>query len=118
MEKKSLCTNVDDNELREFLKRKSSKDQLTALFFWAPWHESSQALLPLLEELAKLYEGRLNCLRINVDDNAHTPHQYEVKNIPHLTLIREERTIAKLEGRYPSDKYRELIESKITEDLN
>ncbi|MFW7378130.1 MAG: thioredoxin family protein [Oligoflexus sp.] len=84
------------------------------LYFWAPWSKPCRSLDPAVEELASMMSGQLTCLRINVDDNAHSPAQYGVKKLPHLAMVREGRVIDSIEGRHPLGQFRDFIQKNIT----
>ena len=56
--------------------------------FWAPWCGPCKAIGPVVEELAKEYNGRLKVVKMNVDDNPETPSRYGVRGIPNLILFK------------------------------
>lgn len=80
------------------------------LYFWAPWSKPCRSLDPALEELAVGLKGKLECYRINVDENAHAPAQYGVTRLPHLVAVREGRVLDAIEGRLPVAQFRDFVE--------
>ncbi len=57
--------------------------------FWAPWCRPCQMVAPVLEELAKDYEGKITVAKLNVDQNAKTASKYGVMSIPTLLLFKD-----------------------------
>ncbi|HEV7733232.1 MAG TPA: thioredoxin [Candidatus Binatia bacterium] len=55
--------------------------------FWAPWCAPCRAIGPVVEELAKEYDGKLKVVKMNVDDNPQTPSKYGVRGIPNLIVF-------------------------------
>ena len=50
--------------------------------FWAPWCGPCKMMLPIVEELAAEYEGKVTVAKLNVDDNDETCSAYGIMNIP------------------------------------
>lgn len=56
--------------------------------YWAPWCGPCKMVAPILEEIAKDYEGKLVVAKINIDDNQEMPSRYGVRGIPTLTVFK------------------------------
>ena len=56
--------------------------------FWAEWCGPCKALIPLLDELAAEYAGRLKICKVNVDQSAELAAQYDVRGIPTLLMFK------------------------------
>ena len=65
---------------------KSSKPVLVD--FWAEWCGPCKAIAPLLDDVAKAYDGKVKVVKINIDDNPQTPRQYAVRGIPTLMMFK------------------------------
>jgi thioredoxin 1 len=55
--------------------------------YWAEWCGPCKMIAPILEEIAKDYEGKLTVAKLNIDDNPATPQHYGVRGIPTLMLF-------------------------------
>jgi thioredoxin 1 len=56
--------------------------------FWAAWCGPCRAIAPIVEELAKEYEGKVKIGKMDVDRNNATPMRYNVRGIPTLLLFK------------------------------
>lgn len=56
--------------------------------FWAEWCGPCKMIAPVLDEIAKDYQGRLTIAKINIDENPQTPQKFGVRGIPTLMLFK------------------------------
>lgn len=56
--------------------------------FWAEWCGPCKMIAPILDEIAKTYEGKLVVAKINIDENSATPQKFGVRGIPTLMLFK------------------------------
>jgi thioredoxin 1 len=56
--------------------------------FWAEWCGPCKMIAPLLDEVAKDYDGRLRIVKVNVDDNPAAAQRYSIRGIPTLKLFK------------------------------
>lgn len=56
--------------------------------FWAVWCGPCQMQNPILEEVAKEFEGKVKVAKLNVDDNPATASKYQVMSIPTLLIFK------------------------------
>jgi thioredoxin 1 len=55
-------------------------------------------ITPIIEELAKEYEGRVEIGKLNVDDNIETPEEYGIRNIPTILFFKNGELVDKHVG--------------------
>jgi thioredoxin 1 len=66
--------------------------------FWAVWCGPCKMQNPILEELEKLYEGKVKIGKLNVDDNQASASNYGVMSIPTLLLFKGGQVIKQWVG--------------------
>jgi thioredoxin 1 len=57
--------------------------------FWAPWCMPCYMVAPVVEEIAKEYQGRLKVCRLNVDEGRQTAINYNIMSIPTLSIFKD-----------------------------
>jgi thioredoxin 1 len=72
--------------------------------FWAPWCGPCKSIAPVLEEIAKDYNGKLKVCKVNVDDNPKSPSNYNVRGIPNLVLFKGGKVVEQIIGAVPKDQ--------------
>ena len=56
--------------------------------YWAEWCGPCKMIAPVLDEIAKDYQGKLKVCKLNIDENQDTPPKYGVRGIPTLMLFK------------------------------
>ena len=66
--------------------------------FWAEWCGPCRMVGPLVEELAKEYEGKVVIGKMDVDENTETPTEYGIRNIPTILFFKNGEVVDKQIG--------------------
>ena len=56
--------------------------------YWAEWCGPCKMIAPILDEVAKEYNGKLKVAKLNIDENQETPAKYGIRGIPTLMLFK------------------------------
>ena len=66
--------------------------------FWAAWCGPRRAIAPVVEELARDYQGKVKVAKMNVDENAKTPAKYGIRAIPTLIIFKGGQIVEQITG--------------------
>lgn len=100
---------TDANFEQEVLK----SDVPVLVDFWAVWCGPCRAIAPVVEELARDYEGKAKIGKLNVDDNEQIPQKYQILSIPTLLIFKGGSVVGQIVGAVPRAK----IESELKRHL-
>jgi len=66
--------------------------------FWAEWCGPCRMVGPIVEELAKEYDGKVVIGKMDVDENVDTPTTYGIRNIPTMLFFKDGQVVDKQVG--------------------
>ena len=78
-----------------------SADKLTVVDFWAEWCGPCRAIGPVIESLAKEYDGKINVGKVNVDINPNVSMNYGITSIPAILFFKNGQVVDKQVGAVP-----------------
>lgn len=90
-----------------------SSNQLSVVDFWAEWCGPCRAIGPVIEELSKEYEGKVNVGKVNVDNNPQVSMNYGITSIPAILFFKDGQIVDKLVGAQPKHNFVKKIESHL-----
>jgi thioredoxin 1 len=96
-----------------FQEKVIASDKLTVIDFWAEWCGPCRAIGPVIEELSKEYDGKINVGKVNVDHNPQLSINYGITSIPAILFIKGGKVVDKLVGAQPKSNFVKKIESHI-----
>ena len=86
-------------------------DGLVVVDFWAVWCGPCKMVSPIVDELAKDYEGRAKIVKLNTDENPEIASRYQIMGIPTIMFFKDGKGIDKLVGALSKGQYKEKIDS-------
>jgi len=101
----SAPVSVSDSEFQGFVK----KHHLAIIDCWAPWCGPCRMLSPVIDELAKVYQGKVAFGKLNTDENQKTAMSFGIMSIPTLLFFKNGELVDKQVGAPP----RPQLEAKI-----
>lgn len=78
--------------------------------FWAEWCGPCRMVGPVVEELAKDYAGKVEFVKVNVDEANELAAKYNIFSIPTLILLNKGQVIAQQVGAASKESYKNMIE--------
>lgn len=88
-------------------------DKPVLVDFWAEWCGPCRAIAPLIEEVAKTYDGQVKVGKLNVDNENQLAAQFGVRSIPALLIFKDGAVVNQIIGAVPKTKITELLETVI-----
>jgi thioredoxin 1 len=81
----------------------------TIVDFWAPWCGPCRSVAPVLDKLAKEYEGKLLVAKVNTDENPDWAGKYGVQGIPTMLFVANGKLIHRQVGALPEPFLRDVV---------
>lgn len=81
--------------------------------FWAEWCGPCKMIAPVLDDIAKHYEGQIKILKLNVDDNPQVPAKYGVRGIPSLMFFKGGNLVATKVGALTKSQLTAFIDENL-----
>jgi len=81
--------------------------------FWAVWCGPCKIITPIVEELAREYDGKMKMMSCDVDSNQSVAIKFGIRSIPTLLIFKDGQVVQQIVGALPKPS----IKSKIDEVL-
>ena len=81
--------------------------------FWAPWCGPCKMVSPIIEDLAKEYDGKVVVGKMNVDENQVPSSEFGVMSIPTVMIFKNGKPVQSLIGAQGKQTYKSEIEKAL-----
>jgi thioredoxin 1 len=88
-----------------------AENSILVVDFWASWCGPCKMMLPVVEELAAEYEGRVPVGKLNVDENPETCEEYGIMSIPTLLFFKNGELVERIVGAARKNDVQKVIET-------
>jgi len=99
---------ASDDNFQEKVIEKSKKIPVL-VDFYADWCNSCRMLSPILEKIAKEYNGKFVLAKVNVDDAQITASEFGIMSIPTVILFKNGEPVDYFVGALPESQIREWL---------
>ena len=81
--------------------------------FWAPWCGPCRMVAPIVEELAQEYDGKVEFVKLNTDDNPNTAVKYGIRSIPTLLVFKGGEPVGQIIGFRPKSDLKARLDAVV-----
>ncbi len=81
--------------------------------FWAPWCGPCRMVAPIVEELAQEYDGKVEFVKLNTDDNPNTAMKYGIRSIPTLLVFKAGEPVGQIVGFRPKSDLKQRLDAVV-----
>jgi len=79
--------------------------------FFAPWCGPCQMLGPVLEEVAKRYEGRAKVLKVDIEESPELAERFGINAVPTLILFNQGKPVQQVMGMQSARQLASLLDA-------
>ena len=104
---------ANDGNFQEKVTEQSRKVPVV-VDFWAQWCPPCLMLGPVLEKLAREYDGRFVLAKANIDETRATAQKYLVMSIPAVKMFRDGEVVDEFIGALPESYVKQWLDKNLS----
>ena len=99
--------NLNSESFDKFLQ----ENEVAVVDFWAVWCMPCLMVAPIIENLAKKYEGKIAFGKVNVDEEKDIAMRFSIMSIPTIIIFKDGKMVDQIIGAMPE----KILEEKLLE---
>ena len=78
---------------------------------WAEWCGPCRMVAPVVEEVARQYQGKIKVAKVDVDANQRIASQYRIQSIPSLYIFKNGKLVEQIVGAVPKHQITSVLDT-------
>ena len=92
-----------------------SSDLPVLVDFWAAWCGPCRMIAPMVEDLAREFDGRAKVVKLDVDHNPQVSMQFGIRSIPTLLFFKDGQVVDQLIGASSKKTLADKLEALVSQ---
>jgi thioredoxin 1 len=88
-------------------------DTVVLVDFWAEWCGPCKIIAPIVEDLAKEYDGKVKFTKLDVDSNPRSATNFGIRGIPTLLIFKDGKPVDQVVGAVPKSVLKKRLEEAL-----